>query len=173
MSDAKARASFLGGNVMHALRHGVVLGFFVAILAGGCAYTVVEPVGYDDAGRRGVRYYEPQPLLVATCETVSVAFVPNYNRGYSVQFRSFLARNNTSIQESGGMLSKIAADVDTAPLLSLLEGVGAEALEQAEKLAALGAAGGGFEQRGVWRFDYDAHGNLENLTPLLTPQPCN
>jgi hypothetical protein len=146
-------------------RHGAILGFVVAILATGCAYTVVKPVGYDDEESRGVRYYDPQPVLVATCETVSVAFVPNYNRGYSVQFRSFLAKNDTSIGESGGMLSKIEANIDTTALLSFLQAVG--------KLAALGAAGGGFQQQGIWRFDYDADGNLEKLTPLLTPQPCN
>ena len=155
------------------LRHGAILGFVVAILATGCAYTVVKPVGYDDEERRGVRYYDPQPVLVATCETVSVTFVPNYNRGYSVQFRSFLAKNDTSLYESGGMLSKIEADIDTTALLSFLQAVGSEALEQAGKLAALGAAGGGFPQQGLWRFDYGADGKLEKLTPLLTPQPCN
>ena len=143
------------------------------LLASGCAYTIIKPVDYGDTGRRGYRIYDPQPILVSTCETTSIAFVPNLSRGYSVQPRAWLSKNKSELKVASGMLSEAAVELDSTAFLTLLQSVGGEAIKAAEKLAALGdGATGGLRQAGVWSFDYDARGLLTGLRPLVVFGDC-
>jgi hypothetical protein len=142
-------------------------------LFSGCAYTVVRPVKYSDRDMRGYRIYDPQPILVSTCETTSIAFVPNFNRGYSVISKAWLAKNKSTIKETSGILSEATTDVDSTAILTFIQTLGAEAIKQAEKLAALGeGATGGMKKAGLWRLDYDENGILTGLHPIGELYDC-
>ncbi len=144
------------------------------LLSLGCASTQVRPVSYDDNERPGIRYYDPQALLVVTCETTQVVFVPNYQRGYTVQPRAWLAKNDFSIEQSNGMLGELKADMDSASALTLLQSAATEALKTSGSLSARGesALAPIPGMTGIWRFDYDRDGVVAGLTRISEAYEC-
>jgi len=140
----------------------------LATLASGCAYTTAVPVGYTDRTTEGVRVYDPQMLLVVTCENVQVTAVPDYQRGYALQAKAYLAKNEATFKTTEGLLGEVDTKLDTTGLLSLLQGLGETALEQAGNLAALGASVSGSLKgmEGVWLLRVDDYGAVADLRQL-------
>jgi len=140
----------------------------------GCASTQVRPVAYGDDETPGVRYYDPQALLIVTCETTQVIFIPHFQRGYTVQPRVWLAKNDFSIEQSNGMLGELAADMDSTNALTLLQSAATEALEAAAPLSARGesALAPIPGMTGIWRFDYDETGMVAGLTRISEAAAC-
>ncbi len=139
----------------------------------GCVGTRVRPVDPDDREQHGVRYYDPQPLLVVTCETTQIVYIPNLGRGYTVRPRALFAKNDFSIEVSGGMLSELHADMDSTSLLTFLQSVGSEAIGAAAGAAAAESALAPIPGMvGIWRFDYDETGTVSGLTRIAESKPC-
>lgn len=140
----------------------------------GCASTPVRPVAYGDDETPGIRYYDPQALLIVTCETTQVVFVPHFQRGYTVEPRVWLAKNDFSIEQSNGMLSELATDMDSTNALTLLQSAATEALEAAGPLSARGesALAPIPGMAGIWRFDYDREGVVAGLTRISEAAAC-
>jgi hypothetical protein len=139
----------------------------------GCAFTRVQPVDPGDRERSGIRYYDPQPLLVVTCETTQIVYVPDRSRGYTVRPQALFAKNDFSIELSDGMLTGMDADMDSAGLLTLLQSVASEALGAAAGAAAAESALAPIPgMTGIWRFDYDETGTVSGLTRIAEAKPC-
>jgi len=142
---------------------------FLVLLA-SCATTTAKPVKYSDTTTEGFRFYDPQPLLVVTCQQVQIAEVPDFERGYAVQYRAYLAKNESSMKTASGLLSESSAKLDDTALLSLLQAWGEKALGAVESLAGLGAAtvsGTIPGMLGVYRLTFDsATGQLTGVERL-------
>ena len=145
----------------------------LAAVAGGCAaWTDVVPVEYADRDAKGLRVYDPIPLLVVTAEQTSIVFVPDFERGYSVRFHAWLAKNNSSIKlADGALMTEMGSNLDTTGLLSLLQSVGGKAIENAEQLSAFGqpVTGAITGKEGIYRFDFDETGRFTGLTEVDIP----
>lgn len=138
-----------------------------------CAQTTAKRVAYDDAAE-GFRVYDPLPILVVTCQHVQVVSIPDLSRGYAVTFDAVLAKNDSSIKVTDGMLTEAAVNIDDSTPLSLLQGWGEKALGGAKDLAALGAQVPGTipGMEGVWLLDVDASGKVTGLRRIKEGGPC-
>ena len=117
----------------------------------------------------GLRVPEGEPLLVVG-SSVQVIMVPNPNKGYVLQFFSFLAKHDLEAQFQNGMLVSLTSNQDsTAVPVAFLAALGQAA--QAAKTSLLGAfagsAPGGSNKFQVYRFIFDGAGNLTGLDPLI------
>jgi len=146
----------------------------VVLLLGGCAYTTAHPVAYNDKDRPGVRVYDPLPLLVVTCSNAQLAVVPNFTRGYAVEFGAVLAKNQSDLKVQEGLATEASVNLDDTALITLLQAWGEKALGAAQTLAALGASVQGPipGMEGIWRFDFDDSGVLKGLTSIQKGTPC-
>lgn len=140
----------------------------LAVLATGCAYTTAVPIQYGDRETEGFRVYDPQTLLIVTCDNAEVVTVPDYQRGYALQAKAYLAKNDTIFKMEGGQLAEVDTKLDTTALLSLLQSWGERALDQVQNLGALGASvGGGLKgMEGVWLLRADQTGAMVELKQL-------
>jgi len=121
----------------------MVLALLVACgLEAGCAYTIVKPVERGDLDSRGYRYYDPLPLLLEGCTTTQIVYVPDFQRGYAVQPRTWLAKQDHELQLADGRLSQTKTSTDTTAILTLIQNVATEAIKNAASLAALSDAAG-------------------------------
>lgn len=147
----------------------ILLASLLVTLTGCAAWTSVRPVDYSDRSQTGLRVYDPIPLLVVTETSTRVVFVPNFERGYTVSFHAWLAKNQASIKVGDGALTtEMGTNMDTSGLLSLLQSVGGSALENADKLAAFGATVEGTISKleGIYRFEFSAEGDFLGLRPI-------
>lgn len=150
---------------------------FLALSLSGCAWTKAVPVDYDDHSKwfklrtEGFRVYEPKPLLIVTDANSKIVFVPNFNRGYAVQFGTFLAKNDIELNVDDGVLVKVVSKQDSTNFLKLIQALGEKALEQAGKLAALGDTVEGTipGKVGVYEFLFDAQGNFTGIRKIPLP----
>lgn len=138
-----------------------------------CAHTTARRVAYDEAAE-GFRVYDPLPILVVTCQHVQVVSVPDLSRGYAVTFDAVLAKNDSSIRVSEGLLTEAAANIDDSAFLPLLQAWGEKALGGAKELAALGAQVPGTipGMEGVWLLEHDAAGRITGLRRIQAGGPC-
>lgn len=143
-------------------------------LTSGCAYTTAVPVGYADTKTEGIRVYDPQLLLFVTCTTTQVLSVPDMQRGYALQAKAYLAKNEAKFIVQEGQLTQSETKLDTTGLLSLLQAWGEKALDQVEKLGALGAsvAGGIPGMEGVWLLRLNADGGVDEFRRVAVGTPC-
>jgi len=155
----------------------------VLIMAGvcsACAYTTVKPVEYTNRKRNGHRFYDPKPILVATCDAATVVYVPDYSRGYTVQPRAWLAKNDSKTAMLAGMLTEQHSNIDTTGPLTMAQALGSEAIKAAETVGKLfgGAVGAtGIGAPGIYEFEYSTELDEETSAPagtlkglrLLTP----
>jgi Txe/YoeB family toxin of Txe-Axe toxin-antitoxin module len=151
------------------------LTYSMLLLCSACAYTVVNPLPEDDDSTEGYRFYEPMPVLLVGCTRIELGFVPDYSRGYSVQPRAWLAKNDFEIKLDNAMLEEATSDLDSTALLTFLQTVGSEAIEGAEKLAALSGDVTGVVSRReahLYRFVYDEKGRFEELDDLGKISDC-
>lgn len=137
------------------------------LLASGCTWTRARPVAYSDRDTTGVRVYDPKPLLIITEKSTNLVFVPDFRRGYAMQYGSLLARNETTISMDEGRVTRLHSVHNTAELLSLIKTWGQEAIEQADKLAALGAVSGGIPgMEGIYELVISEEGEITALRPI-------
>jgi len=149
------------------MAHALIVGI---LFLSGCAYTTAKPVDFTDRDTKGFRVYEPRPLLVVTDKSTQVVFVPNFDRGYAVRFGAFLSKNDITLKTTEGALTEISSNIDTTAALTLFQTLGQTALQQVDKLKALGATVEGKipSMEGVFDFEFDAAGRftgLKKLTP--------
>jgi hypothetical protein len=118
------------------------LGLTVSIV--GCAGVIVAPVKNDDVKTEGVRYYQSEPYLLVTKDSVKATysiqliFLPNYNKGYAVRVKSGLGSANGSVKlgngwqltEFGGISDTKIPETITA-LTSLVKEIGTIASSRA------------------------------------------
>ena len=111
----------------------------LGVAGSGCAYVTAQPVKPGDR-INGIRIYDVKPLLVVTGETVTLQYVPNYNRAYALRFGAFLAKNHFQASMTNGLLTNVNANLDSTGIIELLK-VLAEKI--ARRLFRRGNAGGG------------------------------
>ncbi len=146
-------------------------------LISACAYTTSKPVEYASK-EEGFRIYDPKPVLVITCQSVQIATLPDFTRGYAVNFDAVLAKNTSSVQVTEGQLTQASANLDDTAPLQLLQAWGEKALGSAQALAALGSPVSGTipGMLGIWLIDYSPDGNIASLHPItpmsLMDKPC-
>jgi len=147
----------------------------------GCAQVTAKPFFDSTDDTSGIRFYEPVPLLVATKENVKIVFVPNPSRGIAIGFRTWLARHSVDLKVEEGSLTGLSSDADSAALasglLTLVESLGKEAIENAAELKALMAPAaaalgeeipGSIEGiQGVYRFKFSPTGEFLGLEKVL------
>ena len=147
----------------------------LAVLASGCAGTTAVPVSRTDTRTQGIRYYEVKPLLVLRTSDKGVAswdviFVPNYNRGYALQFAAFLAKNDVEAEFSdGGALKKIGSKLDSTAAIDLIKL--AAQVATGSPLKSMSPSPGrsaGPQPPAIYEFVFDDEGNLTGLRPLPT-----
>lgn len=150
-----------------------IMPFFLLVFLAGCAETTITPIDYADRSpkTRGLRVYDPKPLLVVTSNNTSVVFVPDFNRAYAVTFHAFLSKNNVTIKTTDGALTELSSDLDTTQILSFFESLGKEALAQAKDLKALGTSVDGTipDKQGVYEFVFDQSGSFVGLKKIAIP----
>jgi hypothetical protein len=153
----------------------LILCLIGVFLTSACAQTTVKPVKYNNFDKEGLRVYDPLPLLIITCTNVQLVSVPDFTRGYTVTFKSFLAKNNSSAKVTEGLITELSANLDDTGLLSLLQSWGEKALGVAKDLAQLGAQVPGTiaGMEGIWRLNFDAaNGQFMNMTRIQSGGPC-
>jgi hypothetical protein len=106
-----------------------------AFLLAGCAGFVTS----NDM--QGVEVYRPGYCFVVSESNASVFTCPNLASSYEIKPRSFLAKNDFSVELSSGMLEKATDDLDTTAILTFLQG----AAETAAKAAASPVSQGSVE----------------------------
>lgn len=145
------------------------------LLVGACAQTTVKRVGYKDSNDDGIRVYDPLPILIITCQNAQLVSVPDFSRAYTVEIKTFLAKNNSNIKITEGLITELSANLDNTGLLSLLQSWGEKALGAAKDLAQLGAAVPGTipGMEGIWRLNFNPEtGAFLNLTRIQQGSPC-
>ena len=137
------------------------------VAGSGCAYVTAQPVKPGDR-INGIRIYDVKPLLVVTGETVTLQYVPNYNRAYALRFGAFLAKNHFQASMTNGLLTNVNANLDSTGIIELLKVLAEKIPEGFSGAGAPAAAKGGIKDRfQVYEIVFDDDGNLVGLRPLL------
>jgi len=141
----------------------------MAGLGSGCAYVTAQPVRPGDR-INGIRIYDVKPLLVVSGTSVTLQYVPNYNRAYALRFGAFLAKNHFQATMANGLLTNVNANMDSTEFIKVITAL-------IEKLPAPGTGfsgpaapetPGGIKDRfQVYDIVFDDDGNLVGLKPLL------
>lgn len=92
------------------------LALFAACLFAGCAGTTIKPVT-DDTVANGIRYYEPAPFLLVTPDgrgniSSRIIYLPDLTELRSVDPFAYMAKNNTTLTFSNGMLVQNKSIID-------------------------------------------------------------
>lgn len=146
------------------------LALLLMLLVAGCAYVTAKPLkSSSDTTTEGIRVYDIKPILVVSNQTVEVKLIPNADRAYAIQFGAFLAKNDVTLELENTAFKKITANMDSTRFIEFLENLGKAAIENAEKLGALGGETRGSAPRSVWVYDFvfDGNGNIKELRPLI------
>ena len=146
-----------------------VVMLLAAALTGGCAYVTAQPVKPGDR-INGIRIYDVKPLLVVTGDSVSIQYVPNYNRAYALRFGAFLAKNDFEASVSNGILTTVKANMDSTDFIKVLTALIEKVPGPAKGFSGPGdkEAPGGIKDRfQVYDIVFDDDGNLIGLKPLL------
>jgi len=130
--------------------------------------TTIHPVAYNDDHTGGFRIYDPKPLLIVTDTNATVVFIPNYSRGYAVNFHAWLAKNTSSVKQADGGVNEMNVNLDSSDFLNFLGQLGQKALEQAATLKGLSSQVGGAiaDRQGVYEFVFDARGDFTGLRKI-------
>jgi hypothetical protein len=134
---------------------------FAAIIASssllvGCAGFVTS----NDM--QGIEVYRPAYCLVVSEQNASVFTCPNLASSYVIKPRSFLARNDFSIELSSGMLEKATDDLDTTAILTFLQGASEIAAKAAGSAVAESSVEGGIGLEPGFYF-WDGTGALKRI----------
>lgn len=84
----------------------------LSLLATSCAsFTAIPSTNRPNVD--GIRVYAPKAYLVVTGETVSSIIVPDCSKEFAIQSRTFLAKNDLTLEMANGMLTKVESKQDT------------------------------------------------------------
>ncbi|MEA1015271.1 hypothetical protein [Sphingosinicella sp. LY1275] len=135
----------------------------------GCAYVTAVPTSPGSAVR-GIRINPPKAFVVVNGAGVSSFVVPDCAREYAIQFGSVFAKNDTTLDISNGMLTKLDNKQDsTAFPLKLVDAV----TEAAKVGKSLGTAfstkveGGVTDRFGI--FEVSCENGRLTLSPAVEP----
>jgi len=114
---------------------------YVAIVAAplffvGCAGFVTSNEN------QGIEVYRPAYCFVVSDTNASVFTCPNLASSYLIEPRSFLAKNEFSVELSSGMLAKATDKLDTTAILTFLQGAAETAAQAAGSSASEGSVEG-------------------------------
>ncbi len=87
---------------------------------GACAQTTAIPLAPGDNVTQGVRIYDKKPILMVFNKGATIEYIPNYNRGYALQFTAFLAKNDVKAQFENNSISKLDSNLDSTEIIKLL-----------------------------------------------------
>ena len=146
---------------------------FIAIIVSSCAYTTAKRIDYTST-EEGIRFYDPLPLLIINCQNTQVVNVADFSRGYALKYGAFLAKNNTDIKMTEGLLTETSSDLDDTALLSMLQALGQSALGAVKDLASLNTLISGPlpGMEGIWRLDYGIDGKLAGIKRIFKAPAC-
>lgn len=102
-------------------------GLLASLLLSGCAGFVTTN------GDKGVEVYRPALCLLVTDQAMASFTCPNLASKYEIKPRSFLAKNDFSVELEDGMLTNASDSLDTTALLTFFMG----AAELGSKAAGL------------------------------------
>jgi hypothetical protein len=91
---------------------------------------------------KGIEVYRPGYCIIVSKSNASVFTCPNLASSYEIRPRSFLAKNNFSVELSSGMLAKAAANLDTTAILTFFQGAAEIAAKAAGSPVSEGAVEG-------------------------------
>lgn len=154
-------------------------------LSGGlltdCASTTAIPVSPGDNVTPGIRVYDRKPILLVFNKGATIEFIPNYNRGYALQFTAFLAKNDVKTVYEAGGLKSLDTNLDSTEFVKLLTTIasgliGAPGGGATNKATSAGETGAG-PLRAVYEFEFSDAGDfvglrrLDNGFPKPFPEP--
>lgn len=129
-----------------------------SLLLVGCAGFVTS----ND--RQGIEVYRPAYCFVVSETNASVFTCPNLASSYWIKPRSFLARNDFSVELSSGMLQKATDKLDTTAILTFLQGASEVASRAAGSAVAEASVEGGIGLEPGFYF-WDGGGALTRIDP--------
>ena len=80
---------------------------------------------------KGIEVYRPGYCIIVSDSNASVFTCPNLASSYEIKPRSFLAKNDFSVELSSGMLAKASDNLDTTAILTFLKNAAELAAEAA------------------------------------------
>ena len=92
---------------------------------------------------QGIEVYRPAYCFVVSETNASVFTCPNLASSYVIKPRSFLAKNDFSVELSSGMLEKATDQLDTTAILTFLQGASEVAARAAGSALAEASVEGG------------------------------
>ncbi len=92
---------------------------------------------------QGIEVYRPAYCFVVSETNASVFTCPNLASSYVIKPRSFLAKNDFSVELSSGMLEKATDELDTTAILTFLQGASEVAARAAGSALAEASVEGG------------------------------
>lgn len=142
----------LNSGIQKGIAKVVVLPLAAALLLSGCAtFTAVPTANRPET--KGLRVYSPKTLVIVNGSGVSSIVVPDCSKEYALQFSSFLAVNEVTVELENGMVSKVENKQDTTAVpIKLIDAV----VEAAKAGKSLGTAfstkadGGATDRFGVY-----------------------
>lgn len=152
------------------------------LLLSGCAnFTAVSTANRPDA--KGLRVYSPKALVVVNGSSVSSIVVPDCSKEYALQFSSFLAKNDVTVDLTNGMVTKVENNQDTTAIpLKIVDAV-VEAAKAGKSLGtafSVKAEGGAADRLGIFelscidgRLVATQAINEANLMKVKTSAPIN
>jgi hypothetical protein len=127
-----------------------------SLLSLGCAGFVTSN---DD---QGVEVYRPGYCFVVSESNASVFTCPNLASSYEIKPRSFLAKNDFSVELTSGMLEAASSELDTTAILTFFQGAAETAAGAVGSAVAEGSVEGGIGLAPGFYF-WDGSGPLERI----------
>lgn len=147
----------------------VCLTIAAMLLLPACASTTAIPVSPQDQTTPGIRVYDKKPLLFVYENAATVDFIPNYSRGYALQFTAFLAKNDVKTVYENGSLKSLDTNLDSTEALKLIQALAEKLLGAAfpaEAPRTSGGAAGAGALLAVYDFEFSEDGSLVRLVRI-------
>ena len=148
-----------------------IAAIFLSIgLLSACASTTAIPVAVEDKVTPGIRVYDRKPILLVFDQGATIEFIPNYNKGYALQFTAFLAKNDVKTVYEAGGLKSLDTNLDSTEFVKLLTTIasgliGAPGGGGTNKATSAGETGAG-PLRAVYEFEFSETGDFVGLRRL-------
>ncbi|MGX7704791.1 hypothetical protein [Methylobacterium sp. Gmos1] len=135
-----------------------------------CASTTAVPVAPGDNITPGIRVYDRKPILMVFNKGATIEFIPNYNRGYALQFTAFLAKNDVKTVYEAGGLKSLDTNLDSTEFVKLLTTIasgliGAPGGGGSNKATSAGETSAG-PLRAMYEFEFSDTGDFVRLRRL-------
>ncbi|MBW2289893.1 MAG: hypothetical protein JRG90_18990 [Deltaproteobacteria bacterium] len=111
---------------------------------------------------QGLEVYRPAYCFIVSESNASVFTCPNLASSYLIKPRSFLAKNDFSVELSSGMLEKVTDELDTTAILTFFQGAAETAAKAAGSAVAEGSVDGNIGLEPGFYF-WDGSGPLRRI----------